>query len=869
MLDSHHAAIEEAPCPRRGSSFALAQAALLHHWAEVVAPVVLVSGQLGTERVGLLTQAASQTRITLEFSASSEVPGLPLTRRLDALGFAPGSAQEAVPALLEGRGVELDQERYLVITEADRLDDDSLIALEALIRTQRAGVLMTGTATSQLARRFSRILNSPRGLHLGLGPLSLEETRQRLTHMLEEPPTSAVARYLHACSAGLPETLMRLARRGVAEGWIGSVDSRSVMLRLPPWMDHLGAQVCLQRLRSRLGGLGVEVLRTVALRGTIPVGEAMAEPIMRDALFPLEEAGLLTIRPEGITISRPVHRHCLILSRDPLPTSCATSEGVLHARSLGAQIPDDSAREAGWTLLERGLLDQARFVVEALPAQDASRITIEACCALVAGAPRHALRRLRPVAATGDLNALALIAIIHTTSLEDPIAGDESLAALRAAVGQTPEAQDLLRALERIQQFHRRHEDRSGADPVQRGALRPDDSAEAEHPQEPRLGGVDMPHPHRPVTSPRLTPVVSGLDLAAVGRTLLQAVEAFALARAGSAEAAAHVQRICSDVSFSRAPIVVSSWAISSLGVARLLALPQEDILPEAWFADESPDRKLLRVNSTELLEMLHAMMSGEPTDELRRRMEDIWAQYDGGLPQGFVRRPLLEALDFAVEGGRTEDLLGPTGFVPRRIGAFAETYWGHVLMTVGRVLGLAVRGEAAHIAEAVESAPPCCVVRRFVIRCVVLRGIHDLGDDALAVLEEQGHAVGLEEEILELLRARRGHDEVRLSGALEAVEAWWPRSGIGWHTYHRPGRLRRITGLSAVAEQRLAGLSTREREVVEQVLDGVSLAEISEVLRISIRTVQSHVRNTYRKLGVSSRTGLRARLFSSEEEIA
>jgi predicted ATPase/DNA-binding CsgD family transcriptional regulator len=52
------------------------------------------------------------------------------------------------------------------------------------------------------------------------------------------------------------------------------------------------------------------------------------------------------------------------------------------------------------------------------------------------------------------------------------------------------------------------------------------------------------------------------------------------------------------------------------------------------------------------------------------------------------------------------------------------------------------------------------------------------------------------------------------------------------------------------------AGLTPREVEVLRLVASGLTDAQVAERLVLSVRTVHSHVRSIYRKLGVSSRTG-------------
>ena len=70
----------------------------------------------------------------------------------------------------------------------------------------------------------------------------------------------------------------------------------------------------------------------------------------------------------------------------------------------------------------------------------------------------------------------------------------------------------------------------------------------------------------------------------------------------------------------------------------------------------------------------------------------------------------------------------------------------------------------------------------------------------------------------------------------------------------------------AADAPQRLmAGLSEREREVVDHLLEGQANRQIAEILCISESTVKKHVNSAFRKLGVSSRWQL-ARLQKKPE---
>lgn len=58
-------------------------------------------------------------------------------------------------------------------------------------------------------------------------------------------------------------------------------------------------------------------------------------------------------------------------------------------------------------------------------------------------------------------------------------------------------------------------------------------------------------------------------------------------------------------------------------------------------------------------------------------------------------------------------------------------------------------------------------------------------------------------------------------------------------------------------------GLTTRERDVLELVVDGLDVAGIAETLVISTGTVKAHLHGIYKKAGVSSRVEL-MRAFSA-----
>ena len=56
-------------------------------------------------------------------------------------------------------------------------------------------------------------------------------------------------------------------------------------------------------------------------------------------------------------------------------------------------------------------------------------------------------------------------------------------------------------------------------------------------------------------------------------------------------------------------------------------------------------------------------------------------------------------------------------------------------------------------------------------------------------------------------------------------------------------------------------GLSTTEERVAELAADGLANKEIAQAMFVSVRTVEVHLKNVYRKLGIRSRTQLARRL--------
>jgi DNA-binding NarL/FixJ family response regulator len=89
--------------------------------------------------------------------------------------------------------------------------------------------------------------------------------------------------------------------------------------------------------------------------------------------------------------------------------------------------------------------------------------------------------------------------------------------------------------------------------------------------------------------------------------------------------------------------------------------------------------------------------------------------------------------------------------------------------------------------------------------------------------------------------------DPAQVLRAVEVVqrgELAAPRQLLGWHLLSQKTK-----------NPKIGDLSTRQREILEMVVEGLSNAEIAGRLYLSESTIKHHLRAVYKELGVSNRT--------------
>lgn len=773
----------------------------LDHWQSQEAPALLVEGEHGAPCERFIHEMAREAGTRLHVLGDAE----PITAQ---------AVSSAISAALRtlGRGAVL-------VPAVDHLGPSSLSALDALLRQDRVPVVMTCWPGSDFGYRFARNTGSPRGMRVSLGMLSSDAAQGLLVSLLGVPPTRTLSRYLHQVSGGHVLDLEDVVRVGLAEGWISSAGRRASVSRLPDWLERRTARLTVRRLREATTPAGLEVLRELAVHGPQDLSSLAADSPTRDAVFGLEAAGLVVLERATVALSRAAHQHALVLDAGPesAPEPDRAPESALGRALRGEPVGEDEGIARGAHLLRNGLLSQMRVLLRRMDPGDPRVRCLEAAALAVQGAPRAGLAVLDggdPPVADG------LAALTHELRdfLRLGLLGDHG-----APSGPRSEMGGRLDFFQEAQaaEYLRRY------------------SAPAPSSWTPAQGDISLSGDLQPLQVETCT---------------LVALDAYAAALADDQGRAGRALQALEQSGESRIPLVCLSWVAERLSVARILLDPAASPLPAQWCTRQIPERALAMALAVGIVEMFRDVVRGARPESLHGRLEDLWSQFEAGGPAGHVTRVQLEALDYLIDGERSRDLLGPPGVAVARVGESYGDAWVTAMVGLARLLHDPVEDLPSLIRSRSADEATIPAVRRLMLRCLALRRAAELPPTTLVLLLEACRPVGVEAEVLDLLAAHIAGETGELHAATQRLRWRHPGLQVWEHVTSRGDDPFGGNGAYAV-------LSPRERETVSLLMHGLRTADVAERLGISPRTVQTHIRHVYRKLGVDSRTALRALL--------
>lgn len=806
---------------------------IAEHLARVRHPLVLLVAPYGSESTSLINQAAQRTGTHFTPCPTAPVAGRALQRRLSVLDHAPGiSVHEAAHRMLVPAGAGSSAPpaspsragQVLFINNIELLDQESSAVLDVLMREQRVGLIMSCASESRLGFRYSKALHGPRGLKLELPELSQDEQHSLLEETLGAPPTSVLANFLCATGGSAPEGLVTVASLGLEEQWIGTRATHSAIRYVPSWMDGRSAAGVLTGLEQDLGSAAVAILQHVAIQEEVPLRDLTTDPETRDAVFWMIDAGLLKVTNSQVQLAWPLFRHALVLADSmPRPAKEASAGGTaswaLHRLANGHELDATATVAAAAAHLEKGLLEQARFIASSLPEDDPRRHCIAASAMTAAGASRSALEILSH--APGCPDAAVLRDFISAGLLFSSDPTDETLGDVSA----------------RLHLFSDYEPDRY----LKTFAAPEASGAEAASP------GRGLHDYQPPVT-----------ELVDVGRFICSsraALDAYAASLGDDVERAHSSWLAAVQTPAAQLPIVAAGWLIERIGMAKLIYDPGAELYPPGWFEGETPERRLRYALIIETQSLLRELVCGVETDKLRPAMEDLWEQFETGLPLGSASRRFLEALDYAIGGTRMAELKGPAQLLaPGLTSTFRDATTDAVLL-FARLLHAPDSALPRMLEKAFQNTARTPGTRRITMRCLLLRRAAQMPPELLELTINYARRAHVKEEILQAAAQLGGEENVRR----RVLDSTVP--GLGGLRFCS-GPPVQPAGQHSPSEASAAKLlSAREREVARHLMLGAGAAHVARDLQISVRTVQTHVRNIYRKLEVTSRTQLHARL--------
>jgi DNA-binding CsgD family transcriptional regulator len=762
----------------------------------------------------------------------------------------------------------------LCVDDGQLLDDASAALVHQLTAAGEAFATVTVRRDEPVPDALRALWKDELCPVLELGALSRGEVDGLVAAGLGGPIDGRSANAIWELTRGNPLFLRELARHGVERGLLTEDGG---MWR---WRGKVEAGTRLAELVDlRIDGVGRDargLLELVAVSGPIELGPLAADA--PEALEALERSELVERRTDGrrrlVDVGHPLHGEAVRARLTPTRLEAIHAQLADAVEACGARRSGDLLRIATWRLEIGATRDGGLFVRAAggaLAARDPVLAERLARAAVQAGAGFEAELALgRALAASGrGLESEQLLAGLATQGHDD---GD------RAAVA-TARARNLFWALDRA----------DDADAVLRGAEQAVSDDDLRHELAAQRVRLTAAHGRPREALSAAGPLLHDSAVHERARLVaaLGAVEAlFSSGRAGAAVALAETwlpaaRRREHELPYAE-PVLLGMRAVALRLAGRLVeATTLSQHAYDVLLARRSATATAVEANMLGLVWLAR----GRVRTALRLCRESAALLRDGDA---------AGMLAFALAGiGQAAAQAGEPDTARAAISEMERTPLGHKGFTVelelARAWSAAASGELSRARGLAREAGALACARGQ--DAYAVRALHDLcrlGDPAaaapeLAVLARRvdgplaataaAHAAALAagDGAALLAAAECFADQGALLVAAEAADAASAaHRDAGRQAAARAAGARAGLWLTGCEQARpptmlstpdAVDLTPREREIALLAADGCSSREIAGRLVVSVRTVDNHLHNAYRKLGVTRRQDLRRAL--------